>query len=169
VVVVDAVAEADAVAERLLEQWDVPLVRGVLDVAALAAPSLVEICLGRRVHELTVAGREFLVAELVVDGAATVRELYGELAPLVIAAGAALPVVCPGHDVPVRPGDRVTAVGTLAQFAHQGVAEVVEHLRPQGPVGARVPTARAGTAARRGDAGAPPGRGRYPVVGVEMP
>ena len=197
VVVVDAVAEAGAVAERLLEQWDVPLVRGrlrealaearlpdaaavvclaaddlaaleaallvrrlrpevrlvvrmanpqvghalaevvgegcVLDVAALAAPSVVEICLGRRVHELTVAGREFLVADLVVDGAATVRELYGELAPLVIAAGEAPPVVCPSRDVPVRPGDRVTAVGTLAQFAHQGVAEVVEHLRPQRP------------------------------------
>ena len=112
VVVVDAVAEAGAVAERLLEQWDVPLVRGrlrealaearlpdaaavvclaaddlaawrppcscggsgprcgwssawptprsgtrwprsvgegsVLDVAALAAPAVVEICLGRR-------------------------------------------------------------------------------------------------------------------------
>jgi Trk K+ transport system NAD-binding subunit len=209
VVVVDAVAEAGAVAERLLEQWDVPLVRGrlrealaearlpeaaavvclaaddlaaleaallvrrlrpevrlvvrmanpqvghalaevvgegcVLDVAALAAPSVVEICLGRRVHELTVAGREFLVADLVVDGAATVRELYGELAPLVIAAGEAPPVVCPSRDVPVRPGDRVTAVGTLAQFAHQGVAEVVEHLRPQGPVGARVPAQRAET------------------------
>jgi len=209
VVVVDAVAEAGAVAERLLEQWDVPLVRGrlrealaearlpeaaavvclaaddlaaleaallvrrlrpevrlvvrmanpqvghalaevvgegcVLDVAALAAPSVVEICLGRRVHELTVAGREFLVADLVVDGAATVRELYGELAPLVIAAGEAPPVVCPSRDVPVRPGDRVTAVGTLAQFAHQGVAEAVEHLRPQGPVGARVPAQRAET------------------------
>ena len=212
VVVVDAVAEAGAVAERLLEQWDVPLVRGrlrealaearlpdaaavvclaaddlaaleaallvrrlrpevrlvvrmanpqvghalaevvgegcVLDVAALAAPSVVEICLGRRAHELTLAGREFLVADLVVDGAATLRELYGELAPLVIAAGEAPPVVCPSRDVPVRPGDRVTAVGTLAQFAHQGVAEVVEHLRPQEPVrpvGARMPTQRAET------------------------
>ena len=209
VVVVDAVAEADPVSERLLEQWDVPLVRGrlrealaearlpeaaavvclaaddlaaleaallvrrvrpevrlvvrmanpqvghalaevvgegcVLDVAALAAPSVVEICLGRRVHELTVAGREFLVADLVVDGAATLRELYGELAPLVIAGGEAPPVVCPSRDVPVRPGDRVTAVGTPAQFAHQGVAEAVEHLRPQGPVGARVPATPAGT------------------------
>jgi Trk K+ transport system NAD-binding subunit len=111
----------------------------------LAAPSVVEICLGRRVHELTLAGREFLVADLVVDGAATVRELYGELAPLVIAAGDAPPAVCPSRDVAVRPGDRVTAVGTLAQFAHQQVAEVVEHLRPQEPVrpvGARMPAQR---------------------------
>src|SRR5689334_23262018 len=209
VVVVAAVAELVPAAERLLEQWDVPLVRGrlrealaearlpdadavvciapddlaaleaallvrrlrpevrlvvrmanpqvghalaevvgegcVLDVAALAAPSVVEICLGRRVHELTVAGREFLVADLVVDGAATLRELYGELAPLVIAAGDAPPLVCPSRDVAVRPGDRVTAIGTLAQFAHQQVAEVVEHLRPQEPVrpvGARMPPQR---------------------------
>ena len=212
VVVVDAVAEAGAVAERLLEQWDVPLVRGrlrealaearlpdaaavvclaaddlaaleaallvrrlrpevrlvvrmanpqvghalaevvgegcVLDVAALAAPSVVEICLGRRTHELTLAGREFLVADLVVDGAATVRELYGELAPLVIASDDAPPVVCPSRDVPVRPGDRVTAVGTLAQFAHHGVAEVVEHLRPQERAPGRRPDARP-TAPRR--------------------
>jgi Trk K+ transport system NAD-binding subunit len=212
VVVVDAVAEVVPAAERLLEQWDVQLVRGrlrealaearltdasavlclaaddlaaleaallvrrlrpevrlvvrmanpqvghalaevvgegcVLDVAALAAPSVVEICLGRRAHELTLAGREFLVADLVVDAAATLRELYGELAPLVIAADGAPPVVCPSRDVPVRPGDRVTAIGTLAQFAHQGVAEVVEHLRPQEPVrpiGARMPTQRADT------------------------
>ena len=206
VVVVDAVAEAGAVAERLLEQWDVPLVRGrlrealaearlpeaaavvclaaddlaaleaallvrrlrpevrlvvrmanpqvghalaevvgegcVLDVAALAAPSVVEICLGRRVHELTLAGREFLVADLVVDAAATVRELYGELAPLVIAAGEAPPVVCPSRDVPVRPGDRVTAVGTLAA------------VRPPGGRRGRgaPPTPGAGAPGRRPDA-----------------
>src|SRR3954451_1323293 len=140
---VESVAEAGDAAERLLAQWDVPLVRGrlrealaearlpaasavvcladadlaaleaallvrrlrpdvrlvvrmanpqvghalaevvgdgcVLDVAALAAPSVVEICLGRRTHELTLAGREFLVADLVVGAAATLRELYGEL------------------------------------------------------------------------------------------
>jgi Trk K+ transport system NAD-binding subunit len=210
VVVIDAVAEVVPAAERLLDQWDVRLVRGrlrealaearlpdasavlclaaddlaaleaallvrrlrpevrlvvrmanpqvgralaevvgegcVLDVAALAAPSVVEVCLGRRAHEVTLAGREFLVADLVVDAAATLRELYGELAPLVIAADGAAPVVCPSRDVRVRPGDRVTAVGTLAQFADQGVAEVVEHLRPQEPVrpiGARMPTQRA--------------------------
>ena len=51
----------------------------------------------------------------------------------------------------MRPGDRVTAVGTLAQFAHQGVAEVVEHLRPQEPVrpvGARMPAQRPRRAGR---------------------
>jgi Trk K+ transport system NAD-binding subunit len=198
VVVVDAVAEAGAVAELLLEQWDVPLVRGrlrealtaarlatasavvcladddlaaleaallvrrlrpdvrlvvrmanpqvghalaevvgegcVLDVAALAAPSVVEICLGRRTHELTLAGREFLVADITSDAATTLRERYGDLAPLAVASGTTPPVVCPSRDLAVRPGDRVTAVGTPAQFAHHGAAEVVDHLRPQEPV-----------------------------------
>jgi Trk K+ transport system NAD-binding subunit len=198
VVVVDAVAEAGDAAERLLAQWDVPLVRGrlrealaearlpaasavvcladadlaaleaallvrrlrpdvrlvvrmanpqvghalaevvgdgcVLDVAALAAPSVVEICLGRRTHELTLAGRDFLVADIVADASATLRERYGDLAPLAVASGTAPPLVCPGRDLAVRPGDRVTAVGTPAQFARHGAAEVVERLRPQEPV-----------------------------------
>jgi len=198
VVVVDAVAEASAATERLLAQWDVPLVRGrlrealaearlpaasavvcladadlaaleaallvrrlrpdvrlvvrmanpqvghalaevvgdgcVLDVAALAAPSVVEICLGRRTHELTLAGRDFLVADIVADAAATLRERYGDLGPLAVASGTAPPLVCPGRDLAVRPGDRVTAVGTPAQFARHGAAEVMERLRPQEPV-----------------------------------
>jgi Trk K+ transport system NAD-binding subunit len=198
VVVVDAVAEVGAAAERLLAQWDVPLVCArlrealvearlsdavavvclaaddlaaleaallvrrlrpdvrlvvrmanpqvghalaevvgegcVLDVAALAAPAVVEICLGRRTHELTLAGRAFLVADIVSDAAATLRERYGELAPLAIVSDTAPPVVCPGRDVAVRPGDRVTAVGTPGQFAHHGAGEVVERLRPQEPV-----------------------------------
>jgi Trk K+ transport system NAD-binding subunit len=205
VVVVDGVAEAGAVAERLLEQWHVPLVRGrlrealaearltaasavvcladddlaaleaallvrslrpdvrlvvrmanpqvghalaevvgegcVLDVAALAAPAVVEICLGRRTHELRLAGRDFLVADIVSDAAATLRERYGELAPLTVASGTAPPVVCPSRDLTVRPGDRVTAVGTPAQFARYGAGEVVERLRrqePVRPVGARM-------------------------------
>ncbi len=210
VVVIDTVAEVGPAAERLLEQWDVPLVRGrlrealaearlpdatavvcltaddlaaleaallvrrlrpdvrlivrmanpqvghalaevvgegsVLDVAALAAPAVVEICLGRRTHELTLAGREFLVADIVSDAATTLRERYGELAPLAVASGTAPPVVCPGRDLTVRPGDRVTAVGTPAQFAHHGAGDVVERLKPQEPlrpVGARMPTQRA--------------------------
>ncbi len=210
VVVVDAVAEAGAVAELLLEQWRVPLVRGrlrealagadlataaavvclaaddlaaleaallvrrlrpdvrlvarmanpqvghalaevvqdgcVLDVAGLAAPSVVEACLGRRTHELTLAGREFLVTDLVVDRGSTLRELFGELAPLAVASDDEPPVVCPGRDHIVRAGDHVTAVGTPTQFARYGAAEVVEHLRPQEPV--RAVGARSSGAAR---------------------
>ena len=220
VVVVDAVAEVGPVAELLLDQWRVPLVRGrlrealaeaelptaaavvclaaddlaaleaallvrrlrpdvrlvarmanpqvghalaevvrdgcVLDVAALAAPSVVETCLGRRTHELTLAGRDFLVTDLVADRDSTLRELYGDLAPLAVASDEAPPVVCPGRDHAVRAGDKVTAVGTPAQFARYGAAEVVERLRPQAPVravGARM--AGAARAAERAEEGRP--------------
>jgi len=102
----------------------------VLDVAALAAPSVVEACLGTRTHAIELAGRPFLVAELVAGSTATLRELYGELAPLAVAGGEE-PVVCPGRDHRVHVGDRVTVVGTPEQFGTLGVVDV---LRPQAPV-----------------------------------
>lgn len=128
----------------------------VLDEPALSAPSVVEACLGRRTHSIELAGREFLAAELVVDRGATLRELYGELAPLTVTGPDGGPsVVCPGRDHAVRAGARVTAVGTPDQFAGLGAAEVVERVRPQAPVryaaGAR--GAGAARAAERADDG----------------
>ncbi len=124
----------------------------VLDVAALSAPAVVEACLGRTTHAIELAGRQFLVAEMVAGSNATLRELYGELAPLAVAAPGAETVVCPGRDHAVQVGDRVTAVGTPEQF---GSAAVVERLRPQAPVqhtsGAR--SAGAARAAERAEAG----------------
>ena len=194
---VDAVAEAGAVAERLLAQWDVPLVRGrlrealargpaaggrgrrlprrrrprglepallvrrlrpdvrlvvrmanpqvghalaevvgegcVLDVAALAAPSIVEICLGRRVHELTWPAASSSSPTSSSTAPPPCASSTASSRPWSSRRARRRPCVCPSRDAPVRPGDRVTAVGTLAQFAHQGVAEVVEHLRPTRP------------------------------------
>ncbi len=129
----------------------------VLDVATLSAPSVVEACLGTRTHAIELAGRTFLVAELVAESDATLRELYGELAPLAVAGAVAgtEPVVCPGRDHPVRVGDRVTMTGTPEQFAALGVVEVVELLRPQAPTryasGAR--SAGAARAADRAESG----------------
>jgi Trk K+ transport system NAD-binding subunit len=124
----------------------------VLDVAALSAPSVVEACLCRRTHAIELAGRPFLVADLVAGSNSTLRELYGELAPLAVAADGAEPVVCPGRDHVVRVGDRVTAVGTPEQF---GATGVVDLMRPQAPVqhasGAR--SAGAARAAARAEAG----------------
>ncbi len=124
----------------------------VLDVAALSAPAVVEACLGRTTHAVELAGRQFLVAELVAGSNATLRELYGELAPLAVASEGEEPVVCPGRDHAVRVGDRITAVGTPEQF---GATGVVELLRPQAPVqhtaGAR--SAGAARAAERAETG----------------
>jgi Trk K+ transport system NAD-binding subunit len=98
----------------------------VLDVAELAAPSVVEACLGRRAHAFEIAGQEFVVAELTVQRPATLRALYGDLAPLAVAG--AEQVICPGRDHEVRTGERVTAVGTREQFVTCGASDVVTEL-----------------------------------------
>jgi Trk K+ transport system NAD-binding subunit len=159
----------------------------VLDVAALAAPSVVEACLGARPHPIELAGQGFVAAELVAPRDATLRELYGPLAPIAVSGpgfglrsgavpapgsgagtgrgsgtpGPSGPVICPGRDHAVRTGDRVTVIGTLEQFAAHGGAEVVDRLRPSAPArhatGAR--TAGAARAAEQEERGARPGLG----------
>ncbi len=61
--------------------------------------------------------------------------------------------MCPGRDHAVRVGERVTAVGTPAQFARHGAGAVVEPLRQQEPVRAGARTAGAARAAERDDQG----------------
>ena len=135
----------------------------VLDVAALAAPSVVEACLGARPHPFRLAGRDFVAAPLVAPRDATLRELYGPLAPLAVAepltetgsehrAGGE-PVICPGRDHRVRAGERVTLIGTPAQFA--------EHGGPPGRdvLGASEEVARHGSARHTARPGTPRARG----------
>src|SRR5215469_6818934 len=56
----------------------------VLDVAGLSAPSVVEACLRAGVQELTLAGERFLAARTTAPRAASLRELYGALAPVAV-------------------------------------------------------------------------------------
>ena len=128
----------------------------VLDVAALAARPVVEACLGRRPRPFTVAGRTFVAAELVADRDATLRELYGELAPVAVARHGADTLICPDRDAPVRRADRVTAVGTLEQFAARGVP-VGEGERPASRHAAGARSAGAARAARFEEHGGAPG------------
>lgn len=109
----------------------------VLDVAALATPSVVEACLQSPVHELDVGGRRFLTATTEADRPGTLRTLFGDLAPLAASApgtveartvepaddgeGAATTLVCPGRDHRVATGDRVTLLGTETELAAAGV------------------------------------------------
>jgi hypothetical protein len=99
----------------------------VLDVAALSAPSVVETCLRRKEHNLTIEGHRFVATELTAPRAGSLRELYGNLAPIAVApggsveasgpgAGAAL-VICPGRDHVVAGGDRVAVIGTDAELS----------------------------------------------------
>jgi Trk K+ transport system NAD-binding subunit len=125
----------------------------VLDVAALSAPSVVEACLGLRAHDVDVAGRRFVAAEVVAPRAGTLRELYGDLAPLSVVGSA--PAVCPGRDHAVAAGDRVTLAGPADRFP----AEVAEQFRAPERVryaaGAR--GAGAARAALRAELGGAPG------------
>lgn len=85
----------------------------VLDVAGLSAPSVVEACLRSTAHEIELAGERFIAVTVTAGRKATLRSLYGDLAPVaVVPAGSTRVVVCPGRDHLVNEGDAVTLLGT---------------------------------------------------------
>ena len=89
----------------------------VLDVAELAAPSVIEACLQTTAHALDLDGDGFVVAAVPVDHATTLRREFRELAPVAVVAGADNSItVCPGRDHAVVAGDTVHVVGTPAQL-----------------------------------------------------
>jgi Trk K+ transport system NAD-binding subunit len=99
----------------------------VLDVAGLSAQSVVGPCLGTGNHQVELGGAQFVVADQVVDRTGTLRDRYGDLAPVAVLpagdeSGAGGIVVCPGRDHPVRPGDVVTVLGTPAQLRDAGLS-----------------------------------------------
>ena len=79
----------------------------ILDVADLAAPSVVEACLARTTHTISVAGIDFVISGTDAPRDATLREMYGDLAPVAVIYGENSDatgdvVVCPGRDFSVR-------------------------------------------------------------------
>jgi Trk K+ transport system NAD-binding subunit len=105
----------------------------ILDVADLAAPSVVEACLSRTTHSMSVAGTEFVVSGTDAPRAATLRELFGDLAPVAVLRGenSDAPgevVACPGRDVRVSQGDWTAMIGTAEELVAQGIA-----VAPSGP------------------------------------
>ncbi len=97
---------------------------GVLDVAALFAPAVVETCLGRRAREIQLGKTAFVAAEVSAPREGTLRELYGSLAPIGVVADAEAEetvIACPGRDQPVSAGDRVTLLGTRAELDAAGL------------------------------------------------
>ncbi len=95
---------------------------GVLDVAALFAPAVVEACLGHRAREIQLGDTSFVAAEVIAARDGTLRELYGSLAPIgvVTEVGDEL-IACPGRDQRVSARDRVTLLGTGAELAAAGL------------------------------------------------
>ena len=99
----------------------------VLDVADLAAPSVVEALLNRTTHTITAAGVEFVVSGTDAPRNGTLREIYGDLAPVGVVHGenSLTPgevVACPGRDLRVREGDWTAMIGTPEELESQGIA-----------------------------------------------
>src|SRR5580692_7170484 len=101
----------------------------VLDVAGLSAPSLVEVCLGEGVQELSLSGMRFLAARATAPAAATLRELYGALAPVAVVPPGGHVLLCPARDTRVAAGDEVTLIGTPDELAAASVIDHPERIR----------------------------------------
>jgi Trk K+ transport system NAD-binding subunit len=98
----------------------------ILDVAELAAPAVVEACLAHTTHPFEAAGIKFVVSGAEAPRDATLREIYGNLAPVAVIHGENSPtpeevVVCPGRDLRVHAGDWTAMVGTADELAARGI------------------------------------------------
>ena len=98
----------------------------ILDVADLAAPSVVEACLARNTHPIEAAGIKFVVSDAEAPRDGTLREIYGDLAPVAVIHCANSPtpgevVPCPGRDLRVHAGDRTAMIGTTEELAARGI------------------------------------------------
>lgn len=95
----------------------------VLDVAELAAPSVVEALLSRNTHSIEVGGEHFLVADALAPRDGTLRQIYGRLAPVAVVRGTDSPgelIACPPLDLPVREGDATYMIGRADDLAARG-------------------------------------------------
>jgi Trk K+ transport system NAD-binding subunit len=98
----------------------------ILDVADLAAPSIVEAVLSRNAHQFETAGIGFVVwgAEAPRDG--TLRQIYNDLAPVAVVHGKNSPtpgevVPCPGRDLQVYAGDWTSMIGVEDELEARGI------------------------------------------------
>jgi Trk K+ transport system NAD-binding subunit len=114
---------------RALSQIDV----AVLDVASLSAPAIAEACLQSGLQEILLDGERFVAARSVAPRTATLRDLYGALAPIaVLRASGEDTVICPGRDHLVSQGDRVTVFGAPDELRAAGITgpiQVRENIR----------------------------------------
>jgi Trk K+ transport system NAD-binding subunit/multidrug transporter EmrE-like cation transporter len=98
----------------------------ILDVADLAAPAVVDACLARTTHTFEAAGTRFVVTGTEAPRYASLREIYGDLAPVAVIHGDNSPnpgavVACPGRDEQVRVGDWTAMIGTADELAARGI------------------------------------------------
>lgn len=98
----------------------------VLDVADLAAPSVVEALLGRTAHTIRAGGVDFVISSGTANRNGTLRDIYGRLAPVAVIRGENAPnpgevIACPHLDDTVYEGDRTTIMGHADELRAQGL------------------------------------------------
>jgi Trk K+ transport system NAD-binding subunit len=98
----------------------------IFNVAELAAPSVVEACLSHTTHPFEAAGIKFVASGSEAPRDGTLREIYGELAPVAIIRGENSPtlgevVACPTRNERVYVGDWTVMIGTADEAADRGV------------------------------------------------
>jgi Trk K+ transport system NAD-binding subunit len=116
---------ADSVLREAVEAVSGP--GAILNVADLAAPSVVEAVLSRNAHQFATAGVEFVIwgSEAPKDG--TLRDLYKDLAPVAVVHGKNSPtpgevVPCPGRDLHVFKGDWTSMIGPKDEMEARGIS-----------------------------------------------
>ena len=112
----------------------------ILDVADMAASSVVEACLSRTTHTISVAGIDFVVSGADAPRAARLRDIFGDLAPVAVIHDEGSEkrgevVACPGRDYHVNAGDWTSMIGTADELADQGIAipRPLSHSRARRP------------------------------------
>ncbi|MGC1154619.1 NAD-binding protein, partial [Mycobacterium sp.] len=98
----------------------------ILNVADLAAPSVVEAVLSRNAHQFGTAGIEFVIWGSAAPKDGTLREIYKDLAPVAVVHGKNSPtpgevVPCPGRDLKVYAGDWTSMIGVKDEMEARGI------------------------------------------------
>ena len=99
----------------------------VLNVADLAAPSVVDACLRKPTHRISIAGRECFITTAQLESDATLRQAFGDLGPIAITRGVENPyagdvVACPPRDTEMAKGDWAALIGTADELRQHGLA-----------------------------------------------
>ena len=108
----------------------------VLSAEALSAPAFTEAVLQQRIHDFRLSGELFRIIEVEAKQAGSLRESYGDLAPIVAASADGVVAVFPSRDEDVAAGDRRIAGDPRA--VRKGRSYFVgDAAKSQIPVGAR--------------------------------
>lgn len=109
----------------------------VLSAEELSAPAFTEAVLQQRIHDFRLSGELFRIIEVEAKQAGSLRESYGDLAPIVAASAEGVVAVFPSRDETVAAGDRVALLATPEQFRKAGLISSGDAAKSQIPVGAR--------------------------------